>query len=332
MRFAGNVLWIASVAAAACAAVPTGSLEEEQAGDEGDPDPPGPFAGPCVIETFRADGTLRARTEFAWDGSGRKVGTSYDFDGNGAVDAEETWRYNSADQVTEFAIDRSDGTYWRRVFAYDARGNEVLETDERSDGEAGVRIFHVHSHYNDDDDLLMAEWEEDGLIAPRIEHAYAGGLHVETTWDYDGDGEIDDRGDYRYDDSERLIYRGHDAGDDGITDHWLTYSYDHSGNRILEESYNAGELSGRSRYWFDEEGRLVERTLEDHANGTDPYRNLYTYNSRGWLIREEWVHVDTRQDHTYDESGNVVLTVWTTEGTVLSRLLHDYSCFAPRIE
>lgn len=201
---------------------------------------------------------------------------------------------------------------------HDAWGHEVrIERDEGVDGSVDAVDVHL--------------WEAD--------------LWKGSTWDVDGDGELDLSYRREHDAQDHLVLEATDNGADGSDDNLTEYAWDGdlevmrrtdfngdgAWETVEERTYTDGLLTGwtldvgddgevdQSRTWtHDAGGHVLVDELDSNADGTVDAR--YTYVWDGDLLVEERYDsnadgvVDRSFSHTYDEQGRQVRTELDKDG------------------
>ncbi|MDY0002139.1 MAG: hypothetical protein RBU30_12650 [Polyangia bacterium] len=170
------------------------------------------------------------------------------------------------------------------------------------------------------------------------------------SYTYDGSGHLIEVEEIGYIPSERIrkritvewlpgyleMYERHDRDDDGTVEMTIHKVWDAHGNLLLdEEDYDGDELWD---HWYRAEWEgdlLLAVEHDDDLDGVVDYREEFTYNSRGLLIRQE-IDTDSPPDGvpetviaiSRDKAGNIKKEEYrdVAAGTV-DTTTYDYSCW-----
>ncbi len=111
----------------------------------------------------------------------------------------------------------------------------------------------------------------------------------------------------------------------GQTSAWEKYSYDENGNRTLFEREGSGSKYKKVSS-YNAKNDLV---LESGFNGTENFKNDYTYNSSGKLSEATYmIHTKINRRLIYEPSGNTTHVGIFTAGTTLTssiKMVYDAS-------
>jgi YD repeat-containing protein len=189
----------------------------------------------------------------------------------------------------------------KQTISFDEKGNATTTSVFNPDGSVRSKLGRAYTY---DAEGRVAEWcslDADGAPTGRAVPAYGEqGREVETTFFHP----------------------------DGSVHYTQTYTYDERGNITRKASRSP---DGRSHGWtvhtYDDSDRLTETAFYTR-DGTLSQRNVYAYDARGreteWnAYRGDGTHAlgFTRR---YDESGNVVESLHSANGSLVSRRTYTY--------
>ncbi len=131
-----------------------------------------------------------------------------------------------------------------------------------------------------------------------------------------------------YDEAERLLRSEQDDGSNGQTDHVQVLVWDEDGAWSRRDSFNvAGELSSRTHYRYDAEGRVILDWDESAASKVSPREQTHHYDEEGCRVRR------TTGQHIImsrcDDMGREVVRVHTAAASV-GRTRTIYGELGPR--
>ncbi len=129
-------------------------------------------------------------------------------------------------------------------------------------------------------------------------HEYDGeGRLGTTTIDTLGDGRIDSVTDFGYDEAGQLLYSRRDDMDDGTIEASTEYTLDVSGRPRIVDEFASDELTSRTSYDYDDEGRVILET-SSYPNRADDFVIERRYDRAGNLLAEAEYHERRRE---YDQ-------------------------------
>lgn len=129
--------------------------------------------------------------------------------------------------------------------------------------------------------------------------------------DRDADGGADNRWTYTYDDSGNVVLEQWDSRADGVIDTSTAFAYDEDGNPLVEEHLDSIGVPSRHLYTYDTSGRLVREEVFYGDPGQLLYYDVYEFDENGNLLREEGFNgrdnASTRRTiYTYDADEQLV--------------------------
>lgn len=240
-------------------------------------------------------------------------------------------------EITEFSINDGKSAEGPRMpvqtTSYDARGNRLKRVDFNRDGSTAQTIVYT---YDAEGRSTGYEDYTPGLSAPR-KHVYV----------MDGNGI---RTEYK------MVQPTGSAADEKYL-----YKYDDKGNKIGEELYHKTTLVSRNENAYDEQGRLISRTIYNpdgsvaariansftpdgkpaerirHDGGLLTYHVRHTYDDKGRLTQLEtigsYVEMDSRGDgfvtgkvvYVYKGKDRLKETLtYNPDGSLRERLVFEY--------
>ncbi len=183
------------------------------------------------------------------DGAGRPVRTRHDSDGDGKVDLVVERSYDaSGREVLERTDEGADGSFDERGSSYDASGRRVrIWRDVGGDGSLEMERVNVYDP--------TGLWVERRLTRRNLTSVTR----------------------YIHDAQRREIGTTIDAEDDGRIDETTTTQYDGAGRTTLHRDRN-----GETRWRYDDQGRLVERTEPNAASEGRTRTCQFRYDDAQW--------------------------------------------------
>ncbi len=256
------------------------------------------------------DGTTDYRQDITRTADGLPVTESRDADADGYPEWFGTYTHRADDTLERLDVefdDNDDGTADRLgTYLYDENGyTEREEIDSDLDGLPNT----IATYEYDADGLWLDytyDYEGDGVVD--VHYAMTYNANGDLTWALTSYGSLSV---YTYDGNACLIEHRYDAFGDGVLDILWSYECDGEGRQTLEEmDYNVdGTINQRIANTYDARGNLTQRDYEDRqpdeVTGTPNFRDSWTYNAEGFMLREEHDidvngSVDTWMEFTYD--------------------------------
>ena len=234
---------------------------------------------------------------------------------DGTIDVRWSYLEDGWGNVREFRGDRGlDGTIdsdWQ--LTYDPEGNLLLEEDH----EAGALAFRDAATYDTMARELTHEWDYDG----------DGNLDERDTWDYGGAQAIKRIDTFNTDGTVTHGVCTYTLLDDGRTDH---YDCDWDGD---------GQIDSHYTYAYTMEGDNSVTTRErSNPSGQVASRMRKVHDGRGAFLSVELWHIDPASGamtlyisvtHTYGPDGNLASSEqygFSGDGTRYDRSTYRYSC------
>lgn len=205
--------------------------------------------------------------------------------------------------IKEERLDESGTPLTVSYYTYDAKGNRVKEVNENRKGAEGsnARAYSVR------DDV---EIEKGGLSALSVEGMYSNVFDEKgnciASYAFSRETDILLYITFStYDEKGRLRTKETRNTNDVVEERWL-YEYDDKGNIIREERFLGGMRIGVTESAYSPEGRKVEETY--YSSNAEPYRReRITYDDKGNLLLKVATSNGMRvasNTYTYDEAGN----------------------------
>lgn len=132
-----------------------------------------------------------------------------------------------------------------------------------------------------------------------------------TTLDERGDGVVDTRVTYTYDDHDQMIRAEYDDGDDGVVDGVRLFEYDEAGTLVRDASGLPPDAHSGMEFLYDGDGNLVQLAYDDDGDAVSDRGLRLTYNDAGQEITEAYYEDLSGQPSwtkysTYDSNGRLV--------------------------
>jgi antitoxin component YwqK of YwqJK toxin-antitoxin module len=129
--------------------------------------------------------------------------------------------------------------------------------------------------------------------------------------DWEADGRANNRLTYTYDDSGNVVLEQWDIEADGVIDNLTAFTYDEDGNPLVKERLDSLGSRSRHLYTYDTSGRLVREEVFYGDPGQLLYFDVYEFDENGNLLREEGLNArdnaSTRRTiYTYDADEQLV--------------------------
>ena len=228
------------------------------------------------ILTDTSDGTAataehRYVNYYSYDANGYAVMAEEDSDLDGVTDKRTTYKHTASGYPTLIEFDlNADGTIDKRVvMAYDDNGNLIrIENDDDADG---INNYLTTIGYDDDGNWVIIESDFDGNGSVDI-HATAAydpqGNQVASNYDNDADGNIDLSFIFKYDTNGRLTSTKRIDGSLNLAS-LVIYTYNAADKliRIENDRDNDGKWESREDYSYDISGNLLMQEYDDGADG-----------------------------------------------------------------
>lgn len=116
-----------------------------------------------------------------------------------------------------------------------------------------------------------------------------------------------------YDENGNLLTEFYKAND-GLAGYGSAFTYDEKGNKLTYKAYdNSGKVVGTEEYTYNEANQLVFQ--KSRNDDTAPVDSAYTYNENGLLIKKVNTYPENPEYefhfvYTYDSKGNLVKEEW----------------------
>ncbi len=236
-------------------------------------------AGNQIVEEFDdgQDGTLDSITTRSYNDLGELISQELDEDGDGSVDVRDQYCYDC------FPSERS----------VPAPEPCVISTDRDADGSVD-RI--AERTYDSDHNLLTEIVQESpsGEITSIRTLVYDDGLQTSEELDIDGNGSVDSRLLFSYNDSGQLTREEYDDTADGSIEAEVRFEYDVDGLLSREDhvDHDSGGTQFSVVYEYDADGRIVRLEVIDEIEPGASSIELRRYDSAGNLLAESF-DVDT---------------------------------------
>ena len=202
---------------------------------------------------------------------------------------ELTWNEDNKLILERNTWDESEST---TTYTYDAKGRLATSAYVYNDEYSRTVAY----TYDEADRVICREVNEDGFLSTyEFEYTALGLVSKETYTNESGDVQIQT---YTYNAAGNVTS---ETWTDGTKTSTVTYTYDASGERLLEK--NDGALH---TYTYDAKGQLILVTHEGSKEGTST--DAYTYDDEGRVLTEVYTsgdYVDTYV-YTYDTHGNMI--------------------------
>ena len=265
--------------------------------------------------SYREDGSLSYTTEFRYDASGKRQGststnygtdsytvTEYDTDYNPVASAEYDLNQNkigwteyiySESTMVEKAYDKT-GLVKTVTHSYDTMGNEIQTDSSDADGK-----LTSHQTYS---------YDSMGQKTGQSSTYYYDDFY--SVSEYDGDYNI-------------LSYTSFNL--DGSRERWSVYTY--SENFRTETSYDTTGLTGRTDTQYNEQGKtLWEKSYDGTGKLTD--ETVYTYDEQGERIGQVYTRYSEDEYTVTEYNGDgdpVSRNTYSTDGTKTEWSVYTYS-------
>ncbi len=174
--------------------------------------------------------------------------------------------------------------------------------------------------------------EGDGNIERKTLYSYNNKANLsKEEIDFNGDGSLDEIRLYSYNSNQRLSKKEIDLGADKSVDETTTYSYKNGNLSVVETTILSSGLVTTITYSYDIDGHLIKEEKKRNIDG--PFEiNLYKYNSEdGTLISKETLHPNEKNrdiliSYLYDEKLNLIEEDidYHKNGTIDSKVLYKY--------
>ena len=242
----------------------------------------------------------------------RVINSTYDFDsGEFYTESEESYKFNSRGDVTEKPdTDGHSGVVALYRYKYDANRNVVERVTCSATGEVYAKYI---SKYNS-----LGKVAEEFYYHPTDLTNYASRRHYlydkKGLWlgavDYDSDGYVLSKYDFRYDDQGNRIEETYSRSR-------YLFEYDGRGNLLGQHVFEDGMLVERAQFIYDDQDRLIEETLMD-GNGVVYEHSTKRYNSQNKPIEAalygEGNTLIGTATVTYDTYGKVIKRIDKYQG------------------
>ena len=169
---------------------------------------------------FNADGSLRQKFEYNKDG---KIIEFYESNYDGKQISKDIYKYNEIGQIIEEISMGNDNLKYRKIYKYDANGNEIECCKVSQRGSTGGKS------------KVISKYDSNGIkieVLTYIFYEYDCGES-----NYNNDCKIRSKEITTYDEKGRMI-ENILTNSDGIVEGKSIYKYDANGNLILELIYN----------------------------------------------------------------------------------------------
>ena len=273
---------------------------------------------PCTATTtLLPDGEVLQHTEYSYD-NGHLVTTETRSGQTSELMERVETRYDPrgriAGQITTAMGDAGTLVGTESFYTYDDDGNLVSV-----DWQLGDMSVRREEYLYDDDDLLVEEVHyltESEFVVERVIH-------------------------YSYTESGQTASVLTDEWNDGSVEVVTRHTYTEAGQPLGTEVGVGYEVNIRTRYGYDDEGRLLSEEDDVGADGSVDHVKRYLYDAEGVLVRTERDvgndgTIERRVEYVYDEEGRLFSESVlqnpdhgepssTSNGGTLTE--YDYSCW-----
>ena len=234
----------------------------------------------------------------------RVINSTYDADsGEFYTESEESYKFNSRGDVTEKPdTDGNSGVVALYRYKYDANRNVVEKVTCSDTGEVYAKYIYKYNS--------LGKVAEEFYYHPTDLTSYASRRHylydTKGLWlgavDYDSDGYVLSKYDFRYDDQGNRIEETYSRAR-------YLFEYDDRGNLLGQHLFEDGVFVERAQFIYDDQDRLIEETWMD-GNGVIYEHSTKRYNSQNKPIEAaiygEGNTLIGTATVTYDSYGKVI--------------------------
>jgi len=233
------------------------------------------YPGPCERKDTIGDAAPRV-VSFTYDDSGNVIQET-----DGSFEVARTW-----DAGGKLLSEHVSGLPGLRdyvdTYEYDEEGRWVrLKRQAEGNAEPSKtheRTFDASGNVIREEVQAVLGGEEHHSV---VTHEYDGNRLVRTETDDDGDGEVEWRGEYVFEeDGGRVLYEEREA--DGTLRARTVSTYDASGHLVRVE----GPGGAVSTYEYLDEGEILLEENDYDGDGEPEARTVYTYDESGNLLEE----------------------------------------------
>ncbi|MBO7262758.1 MAG: hypothetical protein J6U95_07510 [Alistipes sp.] len=240
------------------------------------------------------------------------VNSTYDFDsGEFYTESEESYKFNSRGDVTEKPdTDGNSGYVALYRYKYDANRNVVERVSCSATGEVYAKYIYKYNSLGKVAEEFYYHSSDLTNYASRRHYLYdTKGLWLGAV-DYDSDGYVLSKYDFRYDDQGNRIEETYSRSR-------YLFEYDGRGNLLGQHVFEDEVLVERAQFIYDDQDRLIEETLMN-GNGVVYEHSTKRYNSQNKPIEAalygEGNTLIGTATVTYDSYGKVIKRIDKYQG------------------
>lgn len=243
--------------------------------------PDGVYPGACSVQRFDTDGAEVKLEVWTYDAFGYPLSKRESEDGHSSG---WTQTYYTIGLAATREVDFDGDAEPDRRFQYVVNDDCLTTSALVDEGNGGIYTGEVVYRYDDQDRLLGRDFDYDG----------DGELELETEVTYDTDGNA----------TRSEVYVG--GSDEAYA--VVTYTYDDTGNLLLEEKNEPVDAHINERTEYDADGRLLREEKDEDEDGI----------------------MDVTVTYSHDEAGNTLIGEISqiADGASAGQIVHKYDCWA----